>query len=248
MKILLLDIETSPHTAHVWGLWNVNVSINQIQASGRTLCWAAKWLGDKKVMFDSVYNSTSQDMVSRIHDLLDEADAVVHFNGSKFDIPVLHKEFLLHGLPPPAPFAQIDLLKTVRRQFRFPSNKLDYVAQTLGLGAKTRHKGHELWTGCMNNDPTSWKVMEKYNKQDVILLEKLYNVLLPWIKGHPNRSLYQSETCCVTCGSTSVQKRGFSHTQTMVYQRYQCTSCGSWMKARAAEKNPASSSLLTGVR
>jgi DNA polymerase elongation subunit (family B) len=238
VKILLLDIETSPNTAHVWGLWNVNVSINQILDSGRTLCWAAKWLGDKKIMFDSVHQSSSLEMVTRIHQLLDEADAVVHYNGQKFDIPSLQKEFLLHGLPPASPFKQIDLLRTARRQFRFPSNKLDYIAQTLGLGSKVRHKGHDLWIACMNGEPKSWKVMERYNKQDVILLEKVYHKLLPWIPNHPNVSLYnEAETpCCTNCGSSNLQRRGLSHTKVSTYQRFQCSDCGGWNKARVAEK------------
>jgi len=33
MQILLLDIETAPNTAHVWGLWNQNVSLNQLMES-----------------------------------------------------------------------------------------------------------------------------------------------------------------------------------------------------------------------
>jgi len=55
MKVLMLDIETSPHKAYVWGLWNVNIALNQIEEPGSTLCWAAKWLGDKPLMFASVY-------------------------------------------------------------------------------------------------------------------------------------------------------------------------------------------------
>ena len=43
-------------------------------------------------------------MIKGIHKLLDECDAVIHYNGSKFDIPTLNKEFLLHGLHPPAPY------------------------------------------------------------------------------------------------------------------------------------------------
>ena len=153
MKILLLDIETSPNTAHVWGLWQQNVSINQLQESSYVMCWSAKWLGDKQVMFDSVYNSKPIKMLKGIHKLINEADAVIHYNGTKFDIPTLNKEFLLHGLPPPAPYRNIDLLRSVRSSFRFPSNKLDYVAQRLGLGQKTQHEGHSLWVRCMNNDP-----------------------------------------------------------------------------------------------
>ena len=50
-KILLLDIETSPNTAHVWGIWQQNISINQLLESSEILCFAAKWLGEKDIVF-----------------------------------------------------------------------------------------------------------------------------------------------------------------------------------------------------
>ena len=134
MKILLLDIESSPNVAHVWGLWQQNVGINQLMESSYVLCWAAKWLGEDEIIFDSVHQSKPKKMLKGIYDLLNAADAVIHYNGTKFDIPTLNKEFLLHHYAPPSPYKQIDLLRVARSQFRFPSNKLDYVAQRLGLG------------------------------------------------------------------------------------------------------------------
>jgi len=89
MKILLLDIETSPNTAHVWGLWQQNVSINQLQESSYVMCWAAKWLGEKEIFFDSVHQSSDKKMLKRIYTMINEADAVVHYNGTKFDMPTL---------------------------------------------------------------------------------------------------------------------------------------------------------------
>jgi DNA polymerase elongation subunit (family B) len=230
VKILFLDIETSPNVAHVWGIWQQNVSINQLMESSYTLCWAAKWADESGVMFDSVYQSSPKKMIKRIHNLLDHADMVIHYHGSAFDIPTLNKEFLLHGLPPPSPVKELDLLKVVRDKFRFPSNKLDYVAQRLKLGKKYEHEGHSLWVKCMNDEPVAWAEMEEYNKHDVLLLEKLYHVLRPWIKGHLNTALFSGHPRCPTCGSTHYQKRGFSYTGTYQYQRYQCLDCHSWFR------------------
>ena len=238
MKILLLDIETSPNTAHVWGLWQQNVSINQLMESSYVLCYAAKWLGDDEVHFDSVHQSKPKAMLKGIHVLLDEADAVVHYNGTKFDIPTLNKEFLLHRYNPPSPYKQIDLLRVVRSNFRFPSNKLDYVSQRLGLGKKHAHEGHELWVKCMNGDKDAWGRMESYNIQDVVLLESLYSTLLPWIKSHPNHNLYTSDTVCPTCSGHRLQKRGTAVSITGSYQRYQCKDCGSWSQGAKTKKEP----------
>lgn len=231
MKILLLDIETAPNTAHVWGLWKQNVSLNQLQESSYVLCWAAKWLGSDKILFDSVYNNTTEKMLLGIHSLIDDADAVIHYNGTKFDIPTLNKEFLLYGLGPPSPVKQIDLLRTARNQFKFPSNKLDYVAQALGVGKKKEHIGHELWIRCMANNPDAWKMMEEYNKQDVILLEQVYGKLKPWIKNHANFSLHSDNSfVCPNCGGDCYNKRGFYYTHNCKYQRYKCSGCNTWFR------------------
>jgi hypothetical protein len=238
MKILLLDIETSPMTAYVWGIWDQNISPNHIIDSSNILCWAAKWLGEDEVHFDSVHQSKPKQMLKGIHVLLDEADAVVHYNGTKFDIPTLNKEFLLHRYNPPSPYKQIDLLRVVRSNFRFPSNKLDYVSQRLGLGKKTEHAGMELWTKCMKGDKDAWKIMESYNIQDVVLLESLYSTLLPWIKSHPNHNLYTSDTVCPTCSGHRLQKRGTAVSITGTYQRYQCKDCGSWSQGAKTAKEP----------
>ena len=237
MKILLLDIESSPNTAHVWGLWQQNVSINQLMESSYVLCYAAKWLGDEEVTFDSVHQSKPKTMLKGIHGLLNDADAVVHYNGTKFDIPTLNKEFLLHSFNPPSPYKQIDLLRVVRSNFRFPSNKLDYVAQRLNLGKKHEHEGHELWVKCMNGDKDAWKRMEQYNIQDVVLLESLYNALRPWIKSHPNHNLFADDHVCPNCASTRLQKRGTAISSTGTYQHYQCLACGTWSQSTKSVKS-----------
>lgn len=238
MRILLLDIETAPNLVHVWGLWQQNVHISQIMDSGYVLCWAAKWLGEDEIFFNSVHQSRPKAMIKEVHKLLEEADAVIHYNGTRFDIPTLNKEFLLNGLTPPSSYKQIDLLTTARGRFRFPSNKLDYIAQSLGVGKKHSHAGHELWVKCMAGDEDSWKQMETYNKQDVNLLEKVYEIFLPWIKNHPNRGLYSQSgvESCPNCGGVHLRRRGFAYTANTRYQRYRCNDCGTWSRSRLSDK------------
>ena len=231
MKILLLDIETSPNTAHVWGLYNQNVSLNQLMESSYVMCWAAKWLGEKDVYFNSMMESSHKKMIKQIYSLLEEADAVIHYNGTKFDIPTLNKEFLLLGMAPPSPYKEIDLLKTSRSKFKFPSNKLDYVAQALGLGEKVKHIGHELWIRCMNKDKQAWDMMKKYNIQDVVLLEKVYEKMLSWIRNHPNHNWYTGSVVCPNCGGNHLVKRGTVCNSNTVYQRLRCKDCGKWSRS-----------------
>jgi predicted RNA-binding Zn-ribbon protein involved in translation (DUF1610 family) len=229
-KILLLDIETAPNLAYVWGLWKQNINPEWIAANGYVLCWAAKWLGKDEVMFKRLRKGQEKSLLAPIKDLLGEARAVVHYNGKKFDIPTLNKEFLTHGMNPPSPYKQIDLLQTMWATFRFPSNKLDYVSQTLKIGEKVRHKGSQLWLDCMADKKEAWALMEEYNKQDVVLLERLYQKLLPWIKGHPNMASYLGAAACPSCGSEEFRRDGTHLAQVLRYERYQCAGCGSWFR------------------
>ena len=228
MKILVIDIETSPLIAPVWGLWENNVSYKHIQREGQILCYAAKWLGEKKVFFDSVHHSNERAMLKSAHALLSEADAVISFNGVNFDVKHLNAHFLLHKIKPPEPFKNIDLLKVAKGRFKFPSNKLDYIAKRLGIGQKTEHEGMELWLKCMAGNKTAWATMKRYNINDVILTETVYYKLLPWIQNHPNVNLFSDIDCCSNCGSGSLQSRGRAITSVGSYQRYQCLSCGAW--------------------
>ncbi len=239
MKILLLDIETSPNTAYVWGLFKENIPLVRLIESSYVMCWSAKWYESKEVMFDSVYQSSARNMLKRIHKLLDEADVIIHYYGSRFDIPTLNKEFVMYGITPPAPYKEIDLLNVVRQKFKFTSNKLDYVCQKLGLGKK-HDTDFELWVDCMRKDPKAWKVMERYNRQDVLLLEKLYDRIKPWIKGHANHSIYGDALICPNCASKAITKRGFHYSSTSKYQRYRCTGCGNWFRSgRSLARGPA---------
>ena len=232
MRTLVIDIETSPNLAHVWSLWNTNVGLSQLREVSHVMCFAAKWHGSRKVEFWSDFHDGHEAMIRRAHELFDEADAVITYNGVKFDVPHLHREFLLAGLEPPSPHKDIDLYRTVKKRFRFPSNKLDHVAQQLGIGAKVKHPGHELWVRCLAGDPKAWALFKRYNVQDVKLTDDLYLRLLPWIVGHPHRGLIDGTPgeSCGKCGGAHLQRRGFDVTATGKFQRLQCADCGAWSR------------------
>lgn len=236
MKILLFDIETTPISAYTWGLWKQDIGINQIQASTEVMCFGAKWYGSKKTIFKSVHHDGKQAMLDEIHALMDEADALVGWNSASFDVKHLNREFIENGMLPPSPHKDIDLMKVVKSQFKFPSNKLDYVAQKLGVGAKVKHSGFDLWLKCMAGDNKAWAEMKKYQVQDVELLVELYEKLLPWINSHPDRPLHEDmEDGCVNCASTNLERRGYAVSSTGKYQRYQCQDCGKWQRGSKSE-------------
>lgn len=232
MRILILDIETAPHIVHAWGLYDVNVGLNQIVKPGGILCWAAKWHGEKKMFFDSVQRAGTKEMLRSVHALMDEADVIVGWNSKHFDIPWIQGQFIVHKIKPPSPFKQLDLFETSKRQCKLASNKLEYVATVLGLGSKVKHVGHELWTQCMAGNRAAWRTMRKYNEHDVTLTEKVYDRFLPFIRTHPNHGVYGDATVpvCTHCGSNEVRPRGWAYTELNKYRRFKCRGCGKWLR------------------
>ncbi|MCP5005503.1 MAG: hypothetical protein GY941_16430, partial [Planctomycetes bacterium] len=76
IKILEIDIETAPHSAYIWSLWTKYIAPDHIEIPGYTLCFAAKWRGQKKVHFHSVWKDGLEGMVTAAHKLMSEADAI----------------------------------------------------------------------------------------------------------------------------------------------------------------------------
>ena len=229
-KILMLDIETAPAKVFAWGLYDQNIPINHVIETGHVICWCAKWLGSKEIMSGSYYKKSAtvyRQMLTDIWNLLDEADIVVTHNGNFFDLRWLNMVFLENNFKPVSTFKSIDTKTEMQRAFYALSNKLDFICQKLELGHKGSTGGFELWIECMKFNKVFLNKMVSYCKQDVILLEKLYLKIRPFIKNHPNLNLYSNEaSSCPNCNCTVLQRKGFAYTSSNVYQRFRCTGCG----------------------
>lgn len=235
-KILFFDIETMANLGYVWGKWEQDVI--QFKEHWYFLSFAYKWLGEKKTYVCSlpdypVYKkdkTNDYQLVKALWKLFDEADVVVAHNGASFDVKKANAKFIKHGLKPPRPYKVVDTKTIAKRYFRFDSNKLDDLGEYFNLGRKINTGGFELWIGCATGDKKSWKKMCDYNIQDVILLEKVYLKMLPYVTNHPNLNLLQDTThCCPNCSSHRLQKRGTAIVgRTSIVQRYQCNECGAW--------------------
>ena len=230
-KILFIDIETYPNLCLVWDsqLFHGGIGVDQIVEEGGLLCFSAKWYGQEDILFYSRWNDGDQAMKEAAWRLMDEADIIVHYYGSRFDVPHLNEEFLKVGLFPPTPFKQVDLKLAVARRFKLPSNKLQFVSRVLGLEGKEEHEGFRLWSKIyLFDDKDAKDRMESYNKRDTVLLEECYESLLPWLPDHPHRHLYGGNGGCPRCGHDgSMIENGYAYTKVSKYLQYRCTMCGS---------------------
>ena len=234
-KILLFDLETAPNLGYVWAKWEQDVI--DFEKGWYVLSFAYKWLGEKTIITHALpdYKTWKRDkeddyeLVQELWRLFDEANIIVAHNGDAFDIKKSNQRFIVHRLGPPSPYKSYDTLKAARRIASNNSNKLDDLGAVYNLGRKLPHTGKHLWFGCMKGDNAAWKTMRAYNAQDVALLEKLYLLLKPWDKSHPNINIFSRVLkACPSCGQQKLNKRGFEYNKGGEMQRYQCLNCFKW--------------------
>ena len=238
-RILTIDIESKPLQVYTWGLWDQNIGITQIIEPGGMICFAAKWMGEKEVIFKSVHHDGYEAMVQSAWDLLSEADVIVTYNGIRYDVKRLNNEFMLNGLHPPKPYKHIDLMRANKQSFDLPSRKLDWLAQQSGVGKKEETGGFQLWLDCMAGDAKAWATMRRYNIQDVVVTEKAYLRILPWITGAPHQGMFTAQGgSCPYCGSTKLELDGITHTNVQSYRLFQCTKCKGWSRGTTTLQDP----------
>lgn len=253
-KILTIDIETAPNLAYVWGLWDQNVALSQLVQESTVLCFAAKWLHKKKIEFYSLPKDGAEGMIDAAHELLDEADVVVGWNHKSFDVKHLNREFILSDKYSPSHYANIDLLTIARSKFKFASNKLEHVADQLGVGQKMKNSGFELWLGCMAGtiipdtdlNPAAWLEMEKYNRQDVKVTEAAYLKMRNWDTSNVHLGSFTgNQDACRVCAGSNLEKRGVKAKGASIFQQYQCRDCGAWSRGAKAigETKPTTRAL-----
>jgi RNase P subunit RPR2 len=243
-NVLLLDIETAPLAAGVWGLWKQNVYIDQVYSEWFMLTWSAKWLFDDEVFADKLTpeEALAEDdkrISQSIWEFMDYADIIIAHNGDGFDLPRLNTRFLLNGIVPPSPYQSIDTLKVAKKNFDFSSNKLDFIARQLGVEGKMDAGGFTTWRDIVKfGDKDALALMEEYNKKDVFVLEEVYVKLRPWIKSHANMSLYFDDVKerCPNCGNEHLTwpEGKYYVTSMNKYSVVRCDECGAVGRSRTS--------------
>lgn len=229
-NILILDIESYPATYYSWGPKAEWLSSKQEIDPGGLLCLSYKWLGSPVTHFVAEWDDGHDSMVAEAHAVLSLADIVITYNGDRYDLKRLNNEFWKTGTPPPRPFRSIDLFKTNRAKFDLPYKSLDYLAQSGGVGEKLPNGGFDLWVKCMAGDAEARKLMEAYNKQDVILTEQVYVKLLPWLTNVPHMGMFVTDGACPYCGHHTVNESGETRTFVQTYMLYTCPNCEGWSR------------------
>lgn len=231
-NVLVLDIEWKPTKAYVWGAFKENIFPEKIIEHGGLLCVGAKFLGEN-AKFYSEWGDGHIGMLQGIWDMMAKADAIVTYNGDKFDLAKLNGEFALHGLPPVPPCSSIDVYKAIKK-FGLFMNRLAFVGPLFGLGSKIEHEGFALWVKVEKGDEKAQRRMERYCIQDVRLTEKLYLKVRAHIRNHPHLGKTGAAEC-PSCGSEHAHSRGTRRTRAFKIFRLQCQDCGHWFDGKRSK-------------
>jgi hypothetical protein len=125
-------------------------------------------------------------------------------------------------------YKSIDTKKAAVDTFGATYNKLDWIAQVIGIGRKIETE-FMWWKECEAGNKKYLDMMLKYNKQDIHLEEEVYLRMRPWIEKHPNFSLFNIEGAagCPACGNLNLKWSGKYATGLGLYEGFRCQECGS---------------------
>jgi uncharacterized protein YprB with RNaseH-like and TPR domain len=232
-KRLFFDIETSPNIGMFWTSgYKLNIGHNNIIKERAIICICYKWEGDEKV-YSLTWDDNQNDkkMLEKFILIANEADELVGHNGDKYDLAWIRTRCLFHSIPMFPKYVTIDTLKQARAQFKFNSNKLDYIGKFLGLGEKI-HTSFDLWKNIvLNKDKQALEEMVIYCKGDVELLEKIYNKMSSYFPHKTHFGVIETEekSSCPHCASTNMtySKKRVSALGTFRIQ-LQCKDCGKY--------------------
>lgn len=241
-KRLFFDLETSYNIVKSWRIgFDVRLSHQDIIQERAIICAAYKWEGDKQVKFLTWNKGNDGELVTKLAEILNSADEVIGHNSDRFDVKWLRTRCLYHGVAL-TPFIQsIDTLKEAKKLFYFNSNRLDYISKFLGAEGKMETGGLELWDDViLRNNRQALNKMVAYCKQDVEILEDVFNKLNPYLKNKLTKTIRVEGNGinCVECGSENIVKHkvrtSIAGRQT---QQYQCKTCGKYHSVAIKKDN-----------
>lgn len=251
-RILFWDLETAQNLVAVFQLaHNDWIDPSAIVRERYIISGSWKWAGEPKVSSVSVLDDPKryakdpyddEYVVKALHKVLSSADVIIGHNSDSFDKRYLDTRALVHGLTPLPPIISIDTYKVAKSKLLLNSNKLDYLGSLLKVGRKIKTTPG-LWMRVLQGDKKAIKEMVVYNKQDVLLLEKVFLKLRPYCSSHVNRELFGG-VGCPRCGSTKIQSRGTHKAISRVYRRWHCTTCSGWFKSTKAEPSSVKFRIL----
>ena len=227
---LFFDIETSPNIGLFWEVgFKKTIAPDNIIKERAIICICYKWEGEKEV-FSLSWDRKQSDkaMLQKFIEVANTATEIVGHNGDKFDLAWVRTRCLYHKIDMFPTYQTIDTLKVSRSKFKFNSNKLNYIADYLGIGQKIKTE-FGLWKSIvLENDKSAMEKMIKYCKKDVVLLQQVFEALRSHMdpKIHYGVLFGTDRGACPECGSDELEIIRRRTTATGLKKiQYQCKTC-----------------------
>ena len=230
IKRLFFDIETSPNVVYSWRIgYNLTITPDNIIDERKIICISYKWENSDKIYSLSWdKNQCDRQMLIDFIEQANQADELIAHNGDRFDIKWIRTRCIFHRIPMFPQYKTLDTLKKAKNGFNFNSNKLDYIAQFLGVGAKVKHSGFDMWKNVMKGDPDAMNEMVNYCEGDIIVLEDVYFTMQNYIKTNTHNGVINNNLkySCPSCGSEHSELIKNNVTAAGTIKRLmQCTDC-----------------------
>lgn len=230
-RVLCIDLERIPGRVTL-DIFDAKQKSDYIHASRwdeypTTVSLAYRWLGERKTHFAATWQG--DDLAQLSWDLYNEATHVLTFNGRKFDNKVCRADWLLAGLPEPAPWRDIDLYVIASQQLYMEAKSLDFLCHRLGVPGKRGRYSIEMARAAVAGDERAQRKMATYNRGDITATIACWERLRPLVKV-PGLNLglsYGDEQFrCSKCGHDRLDRQPqTADTPQTAYALYRCRKC-----------------------
>ena len=165
LRMGFLDIETSNFDAD----------------AGSMLSWSIKMRGgpllsDVVTRKEEISCKFDERIVASLLKALENVDIVCTYYGSGFDLPYLKSRALMLGMKPPGAgdLYHFDVYYLIRYRLKLHRNSLDAACAAFNIRGKS-HLDLPIWNKARVGDEEALAYVLEHNRQDVKILEKLFN-------------------------------------------------------------------------
>lgn len=251
-RVLTIDLERVPGfvTRPIWHpsdakRWNW-IPPEEWTSEPRTVCFTAKWHGERAVFY-AEWDSDDPHYLAKVSaELFDEADIVVTYNGARADIRWLQEPWDDLGLNP-TPYKHVDLFRLQTRWARLRKS-LSYLLDKMSLANKDGKYNIDEAMGACAGDDKMRRRLKRYNVQDVVITEQLFDRLRHLLPGI-NLGVYHADAedtrRCPYCGKEdTLTANGWYTASVQRYAMFTCSACGGHSRTNVVKARVA----VRGVR
>lgn len=249
-RTIALDVEMSFNVSYHYDQWGTNIPWTHIKQRQFMISAAWQWIGQDDIYSVSVLDDPKRfkkdhtddyHVIKTLKEEIKNADAVIAYNGRKFDVKEINTGFVKHDLGPSHDYVILDPIQIARSKFRFKGgNSLANLCDFLELDVQKGKVELSDWIGATEGNEASINKIVKYNKNDIPPMVGVWDKIKAYAPAKINMNhwaQFDQKTgepfdICPGCGSPNLERRGFALTRAGKFQRYQCKTCGQWSRGK----------------